>query len=63
MSDAIARVTVDDWQKCVRHAERLQDDDSVKECSRDSIIELIVINLWDSDTDTDIYPDNEEEPE
>jgi hypothetical protein len=36
-SDAIDRVTVEDWQKCVRHAERLQEDDFVKECSRDSI--------------------------
>jgi transposase len=57
MSDAIDRVTVEDWQKCVRHAERLQHDYFVKECSRDSIIEPIVINLRDSDTD------NEEEPE
>jgi transposase len=61
MSDAIYRVTVEDWQKCVRHAERLQEDDSAKECCRDSIIEPTVINIWDSDTDTDtdIYPDNE----
>jgi hypothetical protein len=57
MSDAIDRVTAEDWQKCVRHAERLQEDDSVKECSRDNITEPIVINLRNSDTD------NEEEPE
>jgi hypothetical protein len=39
MSNAIDRVTVEDWQKCVRHAESLQEDDFVKECSRNSIIE------------------------
>jgi hypothetical protein len=50
MSDVIDRVTVEDWQECVRHAERLQDDDFVKECSRDSITEHTVINLRDSDT-------------
>jgi hypothetical protein len=65
LSDAIDRVTVEDWQKYVRHAERLQENYFVKECSRDSIIEPIVINLRDSDTNTDSYsdPDNEEEPE
>jgi hypothetical protein len=56
MSDATDRVTVEDWQRCVRHAERLQEDDSVKESSRDSIIEPTVINLRDSDTG------NEEQP-
>jgi hypothetical protein len=65
MSDVIDRVTVEVWQKCVTHAERLQDDDFVKECSRDSIIEPIVINLKESDTntDSDSDTDNEEEPE
>jgi hypothetical protein len=59
MSDATDRVTVEDRQKCVRHAERLQEDDFVKECSRDCIIEPIVINLRGSDNNTN----NEEEPE
>jgi hypothetical protein len=30
MSDAIDRVTVEDWQKCVRRAERSQEDDFAK---------------------------------
>jgi hypothetical protein len=65
MSDVIDRVTVEDWKKCVRHAKRLQEDDFVKECSRDSIIEPIVINLRDSDTntDSDVDTDSEKEPE
>jgi hypothetical protein len=57
MSDVTDRVTAEDWQKCVRHAERLQENYFVKECSRDSIIEPTVINTRASDTD------NEEEPE
>jgi hypothetical protein len=65
MNDMIDRVTVEDWQRCVRHAERLHEDDFVKECSRNSVTEPIVINLWDSDTNTDSDSDtyNEEEPE
>jgi ribosomal protein S9 len=63
MSNAIDRVAVEDWQKCVRHAERSQEDYFVKECSRDSIIEPIVINRRGSDTDIDSDTDNEEEPE
>jgi hypothetical protein len=63
MSDTTDRVTVEDWQKHVRHAERLQDDGFVKECSRDSITEPKVINLRDSDTNTNSDTDNKEEPE
>jgi hypothetical protein len=53
MSEVIGTVTVEDWQKCVKPAGRLQVDDFVSECSRDSIIEYIIINLRDSNTNTD----------
>jgi hypothetical protein len=38
VSDATDKVTVELWEKCVRHAEGLL------ECSRDSIIKPIIIN-------------------
>jgi hypothetical protein len=34
MSEVIDRVTVEGHQKCEKHAEMLQDDDFMKECSR-----------------------------
>jgi hypothetical protein len=61
MSDEIDRATVEDWQKYVRHAEVLQDNYFVKECTRDSITEPTVTNLRDSDTNSDT--DIEEKPE
>jgi hypothetical protein len=49
-------VTVEDWCKCVKHAERLQDD-FVKECSRDNVTELILLNLRYSDSDIEQDPE------
>lgn len=53
MNDAIDRVTVDDWKNCVKHAERLQDEDFRKEIGRDEILERIVINIGDDSDNTD----------
>lgn len=53
MNDAIDRVTVDDWKNCVKHAERLQDEDFLKEIGRDEILERIVINIGDDSDNTD----------
>jgi hypothetical protein len=37
LSNAIDKVTVKDWEKCVRHVGMLQGEAFVKECNRDSI--------------------------
>lgn len=47
LEEALLNVTVDDWKKCVKHAEELQEDDFVKSGIRDDATERIVINLQD----------------
>lgn len=51
MNDAIDNVTIEDWQKCVRHAEALQNDDLEKAHLADT--RRLVINLRDDDNDSD----------
>ena len=54
MQDSINNVSIEDWQKCVRHAEGLQEHDFVKEGLRDNRIESIIIRLGDdSDNSSD----------
>lgn len=40
-------------KNCVKHAERLQDEDFRKEIGRDEILERIVINIGDDSDNTD----------
>lgn len=58
--EAIAKVTVEDWKKCVKHSETLQEEDFHKEVIREDIIEPIIINLQD---DSDCSSDSENEDE
>jgi hypothetical protein len=50
-NEELARVTQEDWASCLRHTEKLQEEDFAKEIGRDEILELIVINLQDSETE------------
>lgn len=45
--DAISHVSVDNWRKCCEHAEKLQEDDFVKEGLRDEKMQSLIINLQD----------------
>lgn len=45
LHEALLNVTVDDWKKCVKHAEKLQEEDFAKSGIRDEAMERIVINL------------------
>ena len=45
--EALERVTIEDWSKCVNRCDRLQEEDFIKEGIRDEIIQRIVINLQD----------------
>lgn len=57
--EALGRVTKEDWQSRIKHAEKLQEDDVDKECARADNLDKIVINLVDdSDTDSN-YSDTE----
>ena len=56
---ALGRVTKEDWQSRIKHAEKLQEDDADKECARADNLDKIVINLVDdSDMDSN-YSDTE----
>lgn len=62
MNEEIDKVTQANWENCVRHAEKLQEEDFMKEVQRDEILEPIIINLQDSD-DSDEQPTDEDEDE
>ncbi|PSN44899.1 hypothetical protein C0J52_06180 [Blattella germanica] len=49
LNEAINSITIAAWEKCVKHAEKLQEDDFAKEIARDDILEPIVVNLEESD--------------
>lgn len=48
MHEAIDAVTPSNWERCVRHAEKLQEEDYEKEAFRDCIMEPIIMTI-DSD--------------
>jgi len=49
--EALDSVTQHDWEKCVRHAKSLQDQDNEKEIMRDSMLEPIILTLLPDDSD------------
>lgn len=48
--EAVDSITTSAWADCVRHAERLQEEDYDREIGRDSIMEPFIINIRDSDS-------------
>jgi len=62
---ALDSVTVQDWEKYVRHAETIQSQDYEKEVHRDVILEPIILTILpgnsdssdneDTDNDEDIF--------
>ena len=61
MHKVLDRVTIVDWAGHVAHAEKLQDDDYHKEVARDSVINNLIINLEDTDSDEKDESDTEDE--
>lgn len=60
--EALDAVTIDDWKKCVRHAEEIQIEDDKKEIMRDTMIEPIIITILPDDSDwSDDEEDDDEE--
>lgn len=57
--EALDSVTQHDWEKCVRHAEELQDKDNEKEIMRDAVLEPIILTLLPDDSDWDDSDDEE----
>ncbi|KAL4123174.1 hypothetical protein QTP88_015397 [Uroleucon formosanum] len=55
--EALDAVTIDDWTKCVRHAEEIQDEDNQKEIMRDTMMEPMIMTILPDDSD---WSDDEE---
>jgi len=57
--EALDSVTVQDWEKCVRHAETIQSQDYEKEIHRDAILEPLILTILpghsDSSDDEDVF--------
>lgn len=63
-NEALDNITVEDWANCVRHAEKLQEEDFEKQCATDTIIEPFIVNLAESSDDswdTGAEPSSEDE--
>ncbi|KAF0768218.1 Uncharacterized protein FWK35_00014617, partial [Aphis craccivora] len=59
--EALDAVTKEDWEKCVRHAEQLQELDNQKEILRDTLMEPIILTIMPDDSDfSDEESDTEE---
>jgi hypothetical protein len=50
--EALDAVTKEDWEKCVRHAEQLQELDNQKEILRDALMEPIILTILPDDSDS-----------
>jgi hypothetical protein len=51
MNEELNRVTWEDLLSCIRHVENLQEEDFAKEIRKDKILDPIIINLQDSETE------------
>lgn len=59
--EALRRIDRTSWENCVRHTEKLQEEDYQKELARDNVMEPLIINLADdSDTDSSASSDEDE---
>ncbi|KAL4101216.1 hypothetical protein QTP88_021236 [Uroleucon formosanum] len=59
--EALDAVTKEDWEKCVRHTEQLQELDNQKEILRDTLMEPIILTILPNDSDaSDEESDTEE---
>ncbi|XP_060861789.1 uncharacterized protein LOC132938795 [Metopolophium dirhodum] len=56
-------VKQEDWEKCVAHAEKIQDKDYNQEILRDVMLEPIIITLQDDDSDWGDEEDDEDDDE
>ncbi|XP_008180356.1 uncharacterized protein LOC103308558 [Acyrthosiphon pisum] len=50
--EAIENVTVDNWKKCVEHAERVQKEDAEKELVREIRLEPVILTINPEDDDS-----------
>lgn len=58
-NEALDSVSKSDWEKCVEHAEKIQDEDYEKEILRDSLTEPMILTFASDDSDFDTDGDSE----
>lgn len=62
LEEALERVTTEDWANCVRHCNKIQEEDFAKEIGeRDCYFQQIVVNLQDDSSDSDSDLDSTDE--
>lgn len=59
VNEVVDSVTVDDWKRCVKHCEQLQESDYIKQELRDEILEPIIITINPDET-SDSEDDDED---
>jgi hypothetical protein len=59
VNEVIDSVTAEDWKRCVKHCEKLQDDDFIKEGLRDEILEPIILTINPDESSDDNKDDDE----
>jgi len=62
-NEALDSVSKSDWEKCVEHAEKIQDEDYEKEILRDSLTEPIILTFASDDSDFGTDGDSENDVE
>lgn len=60
MHEAIDAVTQSNWERCVRHAEKLQEEDYAKEGFRDHIMEPIIMTIVSDDSSCSSDEENDD---
>jgi len=59
--EALDLVSKSDWEKCVKHAETIQDEDYQKEILMDSVLEPLIITFQSDDSDFGNDEDSEDD--
>ncbi|KAF0754596.1 Uncharacterized protein FWK35_00015044 [Aphis craccivora] len=62
-NEALDSISKSDWEKCVEHAEKIQDEDNEKEILRDSLTEPMILTLASDDSDFGTDGDSENDVE
>jgi hypothetical protein len=59
--EALDLVSKSNWEKCVKHAETIQDEDYQKEILMDSVLEPLIITFQTDDSDFGNDEDSEDD--
>ena len=57
--EAVTSISIDEWEKCVRHVEKLEEKNCEREILWDDVLKSFIINLCDSDSESEDNDDGE----